>query len=329
MRHTEAVHGKTQVLQGVKAWENMRHQRGILTTGADANYEDGEIYVDSDAYCGYTGTWNCAICGREFSSQRALSQHANSGVHSENSYRCDDCGRQFNALASLYSHVDATNCKHVRHVANTLGNDYQQGNNFLQLTNGIAQEATLYFDGSAQPNPGRGGAGFVLYDASGRFLEQGSVNITDNGCTSNQAEYCALILGFMCAKQFHIRTLQVKGDSQLIMNQMERINQVNSQRIYDLFQTAYAWQSCFQRVMYKWIPRVIKMMKPTNWRRGARDETGTLNKVWMKLLILFSYFGVCGIYIRFLSKSICCVYLCTFYSIIHEIIYEFILYISS
>lgn len=255
MRHTEALHGKKQVLQGVQAWERVRQQGRILTNGSTSNCDE-EVYIDSDAYCESTGTWDCAICGREFNTIKALTQHANSGIHSENSYHCDDCGKQFKALASLYSHVDATSCKHVRHIANTLGSDYQQGNNFLKLTNGSAQEAILFFDGAAKPNPGRGGAGFVLFDAHGRLLEQRSIDIIKHrNCTSNQAEYCGLILGLECAQEFHIRSLLVKGDSQLVVNQMNGAWNVKSQNLFELFNCANRWEDTFRKVDFMWIPR--------------------------------------------------------------------------
>jgi len=272
MRHTEAVHGRSRVYQGVKAWENVRRQDGILTTG-NSSINDDEIHIDDGAYCRSTNTWNCGICGREFNTNKALTQHANSGVHSDNSYRCDDCGREFKALASLYSHVNATTCRHVRHVTNTLGSDYQQGNNFLMITNGSAHEAVLYFDGGAQPNPGNGGSGFVLYDGHGNILEEQSCTINHySKCTSNQAEYCGLILGLRCAHRYHIRTLKVKGDSQLVINQMNGKWSVKSENIRELNDCAREHESNFNRVTYEWISRELNSVADELAMRGVMRD---------------------------------------------------------
>lgn len=277
MRHTEDLHGKAKVLKGVKAWESNRQQQGILTT-RNSSVNDNEILIDDDAYCYSSNTWDCGICRREFDTRKALTQHANSGVHSDNSYRCDDCGRKFKALASLYSHVDATNCRHVRHVTNTLGSDYQQGNNFLKITNGSAHEAVLYFDGGAQPNPGDGGAGFVLYDGHGNVLEERSCDVIHySKCTSNQAEYCGLILGLRCANRFHIRSLKVKGDSKLVINQMNNKWRVKSEKLQELNQCANVWEEQFRRVSYEWIPRekngkADELAREGVWREGDIEQ---------------------------------------------------------
>eukprot|EP00633_Aureoumbra_lagunensis_P009322 CAMPEP_0197323116 /NCGR_PEP_ID=MMETSP0891-20130614/70317_1 /TAXON_ID=44058 ORGANISM="Aureoumbra lagunensis, Strain CCMP1510" /NCGR_SAMPLE_ID=MMETSP0891 /ASSEMBLY_ACC=CAM_ASM_000534 /LENGTH=55 /DNA_ID=CAMNT_0042815675 /DNA_START=267 /DNA_END=434 /DNA_ORIENTATION=- len=38
-------------------------------------------------------------------------------------------------------------------------------------------EATLYFDGGAKPNPGIGGAGFLLEDIDGYHIDECAVGI--------------------------------------------------------------------------------------------------------------------------------------------------------
>ncbi|KAH8096503.1 hypothetical protein JL720_3878 [Aureococcus anophagefferens] len=103
----------------------------------------------------------------------------------------------------------------------------------LRLTSGASRhEATLRFDGSAKPNPGRGGAGYVLSDHDGRVVETGCVRIGSARCTNNMAEYVGLIQGLKSARRQGIRgTLRVQGDSQLVVNQLKGIFEVRSAKL--------------------------------------------------------------------------------------------------
>ena len=75
----------------------------------------------------------------------------------------------------------------------------------------------LMFDGGSRGNPGISGAGFVIYKNDTEILA---------GCeplghaTNNFAEYRALELGLDCAINKGITNLIIKGDSQLVLNQV-------------------------------------------------------------------------------------------------------------
>eukprot|EP01032_Pedospumella_encystans_P024265 gene24265-27449_t len=105
-------------------------------------------------------------------------------------------------------------------------------------TNGNAQffEATLYFAGSAQPNPGAGGAGIYLHDDRGECLHHGGFAVPTIGhygnVTNNQAEYAAL-------KREGVKRLRVRGDSELVINQLNGEYRCSSDRLkwyYDSIQ---------------------------------------------------------------------------------------------
>uniref|UniRef100_A0A7S3VGH0 RNase H type-1 domain-containing protein n=1 Tax=Chaetoceros debilis TaxID=122233 RepID=A0A7S3VGH0_9STRA len=254
--HTEAKHGKANVHVLTQAWENSRGQSNIMTTGNRAE-DVGQIYLDEDACYDYDSqTWDCPQCYREFNSFRALEQHVNSGAHSAKSYRCDDCNKEFSSLTALMGHCESTRCVYANNIVHTLANDYERGPQ-LMLTNGSTYtEATLEFDGSAKPNPGNGGAGYVLYDGSGSVLESTSVEIIDGYITSNQAEYAALVWGMECAVRYNIKSLLVKGDSELVIGQMNGDKNVNSERIKPMYKQAnYLEESSFRRVRYEHIYR--------------------------------------------------------------------------
>ena len=77
---------------------------------------------------------------------------------------------------------------------------------------------TAYFDGGARSNPGPAGYGVYIVDDLGNVLAElhGSLGIT----TNNIAEYNGLIAALQWAVDHDLRRLAVKGDSQLIIEQM-------------------------------------------------------------------------------------------------------------
>ena len=97
---------------------------------------------------------------------------------------------------------------------------------------------TLFFDGCSKGNPGRSGAGAVIYcnvdnnEADNNkgagdelWAEASFVGVKE---TNNVAEYTGLIRGLERAVEIGIRRLTVKGDSKLIIEQMKGAYQVKS-----------------------------------------------------------------------------------------------------
>lgn len=135
-------------------------------------------------------------------------------------------------------HCETTNCIYANNVVQTLASDYERGPQLMLTNGGGYTEATLEFDGSAKPNPGNGGAGYVLYNGSGRVLESTSVEMLDDSVTNNEAEYAAMVWGMECAIRYNIKSLLVKGDSELIIDQMNGNKRVNSHKMKPLWQQA-------------------------------------------------------------------------------------------
>ena len=91
---------------------------------------------------------------------------------------------------------------------------------------------TLFFDGCSKGNPGRSGAGAVIYyndninDVGDEIWAEASfVGVKE---TNNVAEYQGLIRGLERAVKIGVRHLTVKGDSKLIIEQMKGNYQVKS-----------------------------------------------------------------------------------------------------
>ncbi|XP_026396927.1 uncharacterized protein LOC113291631 [Papaver somniferum] len=76
----------------------------------------------------------------------------------------------------------------------------------------------LYFDGSATPSNDTGGAGFVLVSPSGEVFSHSFK--MDFHFIKNSTEYEAFILGLSLAKQAGAKHLEIRGDSKLLVNQM-------------------------------------------------------------------------------------------------------------
>ena len=113
---------------------------------------------------------------------------------------------------------------------------------------------TLFFDGCSKGNPGRAGAGAVLYDASGTEVFAESV-FAGYSATNNEAEYTGLILGLNTALKQGITELQVRGDSQLVIRQMQGKYTVNSPKLAPLHQCATTLVSKFAKIEFEHVYR--------------------------------------------------------------------------
>ncbi|RUM30463.1 MAG: ribonuclease H [Aquifex sp.] len=120
-----------------------------------------------------------------------------------------------------------------------------------KLTGGKEMKGILYFDGAAKGNPGPAGIGYVLIIEKRKYTHSKAVGEK----TNNQAEYLALIEGMKKAKELGVKELVVKGDSQLVIRQMEGKFKVKNANVKPLFKEAKELENYFEKVTYEWIPR--------------------------------------------------------------------------
>lgn len=78
---------------------------------------------------------------------------------------------------------------------------------------------TVNVDGGARGNPGPAAIGVVVRDADGAVLEERGERI--GRATNNVAEYRALLLGVELAAAHGATELELIGDSELIVRQVE------------------------------------------------------------------------------------------------------------
>lgn len=111
---------------------------------------------------------------------------------------------------------------------------------------------TLFFDGCSKNNPGPAGAGAVLYKNGKEIC---SMSIFLGLQTNNYAEYTALIKGLEMCMRYSIATLQVKGDSKLVISQMNGDWKVSNAQLAILYQQAKQFEDQLNQVSYEYIPR--------------------------------------------------------------------------
>ncbi|MFB6211379.1 MAG: ribonuclease HI [Halobacteriales archaeon] len=76
----------------------------------------------------------------------------------------------------------------------------------------------LYFDGASHGNPGPAAIGWVLVSGDG-IVTEGSSRIGE--ATNNQAEYRALLAGLETAVEYGFDEIQIRGDSELVIKQVQ------------------------------------------------------------------------------------------------------------
>lgn len=126
---------------------------------------------------------------------------------------------------------------------------------------------TLFFDGCSKGNPGRAGAGAVIYNDTGVevFAESAFVG---HAATNNEAEYTGLIMGLNEAVKRGITELHVCGDSQLVIRQMQGKYKVNSPKLIPLHECATQLVSNMSKIEFKHVYR------DSNKRADALSNVG-------------------------------------------------------
>jgi len=124
------------------------------------------------------------------------------------------------------------------------------------------EKIEVYFDGACEPvNPGGIATyGFVVYRNHEKIHEDSGV--AGAGClgddtSNNMAEYTALIkaLEWLIESKLTETKIVVKGDSQLVIKQLNKQYAVKAPRIIPLYLKAQKLASMFKDISFIWIPR--------------------------------------------------------------------------
>lgn len=114
----------------------------------------------------------------------------------------------------------------------------------------------IYTDGSLTPKGA--GAGVVVMDVRGELvhLENRPLDMA----TNNEAEYGALLLALEVAGRLEADVVEIRADSEVMVNQMCGNFTVNSNSLKQIH-----WQACqlarqFPRVRYFYVPRDVNVL---------------------------------------------------------------------
>ncbi len=147
----------------------------------------------------------------------------------------------------------------------------------------------VYFDGLCQPiNPGGISCyafivksdGMTIYSEYGVAGEPFSEN-----STNNVAEYTALAkaLQWLLANNYSSHKVEVKTDSQLVVNQLTGDYKVKARRIMSLYKEVLFLKNRFQDIQIKWISRDKNREadKLTNkaYNKALQENPGYLERV--------------------------------------------------
>jgi len=116
----------------------------------------------------------------------------------------------------------------------------------------LSNVPVLFFDGGSRGNPGKAAGAAVIVMPDGNCH---SVSEFLDFATNNEAEYTGLIVGLLKAQELGIEELEVKGDSNLVVNQVNGVWKINSDRLRSLCNQARSLINNFQRATINWIPR--------------------------------------------------------------------------
>lgn len=119
-------------------------------------------------------------------------------------------------------------------------------------------EIKLYADGGSRGNPGPSASGFVLLDMQNRLLfEHGEyLGVTHN----NVAEYEALKIGLLGAREHGARVVHVFMDSLMVINQMRGIFKVKNRDLWPLHQAIVDLLPGFEKITFTHVPRELNRL---------------------------------------------------------------------
>lgn len=115
-------------------------------------------------------------------------------------------------------------------------------------------KGTIYFDGSCVPNPGAMGIGAVIDGPDGKPLFEISERLEGMG-TNNVAEYTALIRALEKALELGMKDLVIRGDSNLVIQQLNGKFRVREPRLRPLLGRVQELAREFHTIDVQWVPR--------------------------------------------------------------------------
>ena len=118
---------------------------------------------------------------------------------------------------------------------------------------GINAAHRLMFDGASRGNPGPCACGYVIYKNNEVVLEGGQY-LSDRN-TNNFAEYMGLVHGLLGAGELGIKSLDVEGDSMLVINQVTGMYKIKSENLMAPYKTVQQLLPRFDNISFHHVKR--------------------------------------------------------------------------
>jgi ribonuclease HI len=136
----------------------------------------------------------------------------------------------------------------------------------------------VYADGAARGNPGPAGIGVVLTDGRGRTLEEIAEGI--GPATNNVAEYRAVLAGLEAAAERGARSVLVRSDSRLLVEQLSGRFRVKNPRLVRLHEEARGLMKRFRDVAFEHVPREMNRDADRLANRGVDQWLAGPGRDW-------------------------------------------------
>lgn len=140
----------------------------------------------------------------------------------------------------------------------------------------IGEHVTLYADGGSRGNPGPSACGYILLDEQGEVLVDKGVYLGIT--TNNQAEYQGLKSGLEEALQMGARSVDVRLDSMLVINQMKGVFKVKNRDLWPIHDNLKQLVKSFDKVSFTHVPREMNRLADAAVNR-VLDEVKANNQL--------------------------------------------------
>ena len=118
---------------------------------------------------------------------------------------------------------------------------------------GVDAQYRLMFDGASRGNPGPCACGYVIY-RNNEIVAEGGEYLSDRN-TNNFAEYMGLLYGLLRASELGATSLNVEGDSMLVINQVTGSYKVKSENLMTPYQSIQKLLSNFHEISFQHVKR--------------------------------------------------------------------------
>eukprot|EP00918_Siedleckia_nematoides_P034132 GHVU01074249.1.p1 GENE.GHVU01074249.1~~GHVU01074249.1.p1 ORF type:complete len:146 (+),score=8.27 GHVU01074249.1:149-586(+) len=110
----------------------------------------------------------------------------------------------------------------------------------------FVRDVVIHFDGASRGNPGEAGYGYYILDPGRNQVLVSCGGYLGYNFTNNFAEYTGLIEALVHARRIHAQSVDIYGDSELVVKQINGEYRVSSRDLRPLYDEAMNMIRSFQ-----------------------------------------------------------------------------------